>query len=149
MREVESCKGVELWCGSNKASADPSGWSKLWSWYGPKGCSSLRQSGQVAIQPCGTIYGCGLAPGRWSDFGWDNSLHACMLCRFSCVQLFATPWTVACRAPMSVGFSRQECLSGLPFPFPGYLPDPGSEYLSPVAPALQADSLPLSHWGSP
>ena len=79
MREVESCKGVELWCGSNTSSADPSGWSELWSWDGPKGCSSLRQSGQVAIQPCGTIYGCGLAPGRWSDFGWDNSLCACML----------------------------------------------------------------------
>ena len=42
------------------------------------------------------------------------------------VRLFATPWTVAYQAPLSMGFSRQECWSGLPFPSPGDLPDPGS-----------------------
>ena len=57
----------------------------------------------------------------------------------SCVQLFATPWTVAHQAPPSMGFSRQEYWSGLPFPSPGDLPDPGIE---PVSPALQADALP-------
>ena len=45
-----------------------------------------------------------------------------------------------------MGFSRQECWSGLPFPSPGDLPDPGIESRSP---ALQADALPLSHQGSP
>ena len=45
----------------------------------------------------------------------------------SCAQLFATPWTVAYQAPPSTGFSRQECLSGLPFPSPGHLPDQGIE----------------------
>ena len=45
-----------------------------------------------------------------------------------------------------MGFSRQEYWSELPFPFPGDLPDPGIE---PLSPALQADSLPLSHQGSP
>ena len=55
------------------------------------------------------------------------------------VRLFATPWTVACQAPLSMGFSQQECWSGLPFPSPGDLPDPGIE---PGSPALQADSLP-------
>ena len=54
-------------------------------------------------------------------------------------QLFATLWTVAYQAPPSVGFSRQEYWSGLPFPFPGDLPDPGIE---PGSPALQADTLP-------
>ena len=49
------------------------------------------------------------------------------------VQLFATPWTVACQAPLSMEFSRQEYQSGLPFPPPGHLPDPGIE---PVSPAL-------------
>ena len=49
---------------------------------------------------------------------------------------FATPWTVACHAPLSMGFSRQEHWSGLPFPSPGDLPDPGIE---PRSPALQAD----------
>ena len=41
------------------------------------------------------------------------------------VQLFATPWTVAYQAPLSMGFSRQQYWSGLPFPSPGDLPDPG------------------------
>ena len=63
------------------------------------------------------------------------------------VRLFVTPWTVAYQAPPSMGFSRQECWSGLPFPSPGDLPDPGIEPGSPASPALQADSFPLSHWG--
>ena len=54
----------------------------------------------------------------------------------SCVQLFATPWTAACQAPLSMGFSRQECWSGLPFPPPGDLPDPGIEPMSPASPTL-------------
>ena len=49
------------------------------------------------------------------------------------------PWTVACQAPLSMGFSRQEYWSELPFPSPEDLPDPGIELGSP---ALQADSLP-------
>ena len=53
------------------------------------------------------------------------------------VRLFATLWTVAYQAPPSMGFSRQECWSGFPFPSPGDLPDPGIE---PVSPALQADA---------
>ena len=55
-----------------------------------------------------------------------------------CVQLFATPWTVAHQAPPSMGFSRQEYWSGLPFPSPGDLPDPGIE---PGSPASKADAL--------
>ena len=55
------------------------------------------------------------------------------------VRLFATPWTIAYHAPPSVGFSRQECWSGLPFPSPGDLPDPGIE---PRSPELQVDTLP-------
>ena len=60
-----------------------------------------------------------------------------------------TPWTVACQAPLSMGFSRQEDWNGLPFTSPGDLPDPGIELMAPAYPALQADSLPLSHEGSP
>ena len=57
----------------------------------------------------------------------------------SCVRFFVTPWIVAYQAPPSMGFSRQECWSGSPFPSPGDLPDPGIESGSP---ALQADALP-------
>ena len=55
------------------------------------------------------------------------------------VPLFATPWTVAYQGPLSMGFSSQDHWSGLPFPSPGDLPDPGIE---PRSPALQTDSLP-------
>ena len=55
----------------------------------------------------------------------------------SCLS-FATPWTVAHQAPLSVGFPGQEYWRGMPFPSPGDLPDPGIE---PGSSALQADSL--------
>ena len=54
------------------------------------------------------------------------------------VPLFATPWTVACQAPLSMEFSRQEYWSGLPFPSPGDLPN---VVIEPGSPALQADAL--------
>ena len=57
------------------------------------------------------------------------------------VRLFATPWTVACQIPLSMGFHRQEYRSGLPFPSLGDLPGPEIECGSP---ALQADSLPAA-----
>ena len=50
-------------------------------------------------------------------------------------------WTVACQAPVSMGFFRKEYWSGLPLPPPGDLLDPGIEPMSPVSPVLQADSL--------
>ena len=62
------------------------------------------------------------------------------------VRLFATPWTVAYQASLSMGFSRQEYWSGLPFPSPGYLPDPGIE---PGFPALEADALTSEPPGKP
>ena len=63
---------------------------------------------------------------------------------FSCVQFFATLWTVAHQAPLSMEFSRQEYWSGWPCPPPGGLPDPG---IKPVSPALWADSLPSEPQG--
>ena len=60
--------------------------------------------------------------------------------------LFVTTWTVACQAPLSIGFSRQEYWSGLPFLSPANLPDPE---IKPLYPALQVNFLPLSHLGSP
>ena len=62
------------------------------------------------------------------------------------VQLFVTPWTVAYQAPPSMGFSRQECWSGLPFPSLGDLPNPGIE---PRSPAFQADALTSEPPGKP
>ena len=62
------------------------------------------------------------------------------------VRLFATPWTVAYQALLSMGFSRQEYWSGLPFPSPGDLPDPGIE---PRSPTLQADALTSEPPGKP
>ena len=58
------------------------------------------------------------------------------LCLLSGVQVFATPWTVAHQAPLSMVFFRQEYWSGMPLPPPGDLPDPGIEFASPVTPEL-------------
>ena len=66
-------------------------------------------------------------------------VRACVcVCVLSHVRLFETPWTVAYQAPLFMGFSRQEYWSGLPFPSPGDLPDPG---IKPRSPAMQADAL--------
>ena len=73
---------------------------------------------------------------------------AWLLLLFSCSVVsnsFTTAWTVAHQAPLSIGFSRQECCSGFPFLSPGDLPDPNIE---PRSPAWQEDSLPLSHQGN-
>ena len=78
-----------------------------------------------------------------STFPWPSSLQSWSL---SCAQLFVTHWTVDHQVPLSMGFLRQEYQSGLPFPSPGYLPDPGME---PVSPALQVDSLPAKLSGKP
>ena len=77
------------------------------------------------------------------------SLLLLLLRSSSRVQLCVTPWTAACQAPLSMGFSRQEHWSGLPCPPPRDLPDPGIEPTSPESLALQEDSLPLTHQGSP
>ena len=63
-------------------------------------------------------------------------LHVCMLSHFSFIQLFATPWSVALQAPLSIEFSRQEYWSGLPCPPPGNLPNSGMELTSLMSPAL-------------
>ena len=62
------------------------------------------------------------------------------------VRLFVIPWTAARQAPLSMGFSRQEYWSGLPFPTPEGLPNPG---IKPRSPASQADSLPSEPPGKP
>ena len=62
------------------------------------------------------------------------------------VRLFVTPWTVTYQDPLSMGFSRQEHWSGLPFPSPG---DPPNPVIEPGSPALQADTLPFEAPGKP
>ena len=58
--------------------------------------------------------------------------HVVIVQSLGCVQLFATPWTVTCQVPLSMGFPRQEYWSGLPFLSPRDLPDPGVEPASPA-----------------
>ena len=86
----------------------------------------------------------------WSDLAIAAvRFYVCVLSRFSHVWLFATPWTIAHQAPLSMGFSRKENRSGLPCLLPRDVSKAGIELASPEAPALQADSLPQSHLGSP
>ena len=81
----------------------------------------------------------------WAVFG-IAFLYWSEVKSLSRVRLFGTPWTVAHQAPLSMGFSRQEYWSGLPFPSPGDLPKPG---IKPRSPALQADALTSESPGKP
>ena len=78
-----------------------------------------------------------------------NPLLYAVLSRLSCVQLFATPQTIAQQASLSVGLFQQEYWSGLPFPLPGDLPNPGIKLTSLCLLHWQADSLPLAPPGKP
>ena len=73
----------------------------------------------------------------------------CSLCVLSCVQLSVNSWTVACQAPLSMGFSRQEYCSGLPFPPPRDLPSPGIELASLTSPASVASFFRTAPPGKP
>ena len=85
----------------------------------------IRNSG-VGIQPSVVI------KKNNSPADYDLHNHFFVVSLPSCVWLFETPWTVACQALLSVGFPRQECWNGLPFPSPGDLPNPGMEPMSPA-----------------
>ena len=74
------------------------------------------------------------------------------LCGLSCSVVsdsFATPWIVACQAPLSMGFPRQEYWSELPFPTPGDLPNPGIEPASPASPSLSGRFFTMEPHGKP
>ena len=82
----------------------------------------------------------------WNSPSHNTGMGVCMLSHFSCVWLLTTIWTAASQAPLSMGFSRQEYWSGLPFPYPGHLSNLGIE---PGSPALQTDILPSEPLGKP
>ena len=84
----------------------------------------------------------GYRPGQW------KRSNACLLGHSVVSDSLRPPWTVAHQASLSMGFPRQECWSGLPSASPGDLPNPRIMD-SPVSSALQADSLILSHQGTP
>ena len=86
-------------------------------------------------------------PARWETWvqslGWEDPLETGKAIHSS-ILAWRITWTVACQAPMTMKFSRQDDWNGLPFPSPGDLPNPGIELLSPT---LQASSLPAEPQG--
>ena len=96
----------------------------------------------------GTEPGSSALAGRFFTVWATREAHACIRSLFIYVLIFVIPWIVACQASLSMGFSQHEYLSGLPCPPPGDLPDPGIEPTSLAVPALQVDSLLMSHRGS-
>ena len=111
--------------------------SKFWPWLGlPSVLNPPAASQFPPIWPKALLFGC--TP-------WQGILVPVCVCgSHSVLSDSVTPWTVAHQAPLSMGFSRQEYWSGLPFPSPGDLPYPGIE---PSSPALQIPHC-LSHQGS-
>ena len=84
-----------------------------------------------------------------NEYLYTYSFNSC-ICVCSVMSNSLQPYDCSPPGFSSMEFSRHKyCSTGLPFPPPGYLPHPGIELVSPMSPALQADSLPLSHWGSP
>ena len=124
--------------------------------YLPEGQSCLKQA--TSFQPVASRERLSLKPKSSSDplSSKSNTILLSrktlrllsLLSHFSRVQLLATPWTVACQAPLSVGFFRNEYWSGLPFPSPGDLLNPGIKPASLTSPVLAAGSLPLAPPGS-
>ena len=116
--------------------------------------SDLRSHGLLPkplIKPTGTRTACLFLLFPTSLLLQTFSTSACrhvVLCSSVVYSSFATLWPPACQAPLSMGFSRQEYWSGLPFLPPGDLSKPGVEPASLVSPALAGDSLPLSYLGS-
>ena len=93
-------------------------------------CQETRYQSLLRFFPCHLIHPKVLRVLYSLEHYIPQSLHVCMLSQFSCGQLFVTLWTVAWRALLSMGFSRQEHWSGLPWPPPGDLPDLGIECMS-------------------
>ena len=90
-----------------------------------------------------------LCEGKVSVFFSVYLSCVCVLSCFSCVWLFETLWTVACQAPLSMGFLRQEYWSGLSCPLPGDLPHPGIEPVSLMSPTLASGFFTTSATGKP
>ena len=100
-----------------------------------------------------TLYKDGIFVTIWyKPFFYEIIIDVACVCAQSlqsCLTFCDPPQTAICQAPLSMGFSRQEYGSGLPCPPPWDLPDPRIKLTSPMSPALQVDSLALSHRGSP
>ena len=109
------------------------------------GCLATEGTGYAGGICLGLEGAWGLRPERYL---WGETEGVCGACMHanSCSTLCDPMAYMACQAPLSMEFTRQEHWSGLPFPSPGDLPNPGIKIKPPE---LQAVSLPLSHWGSP
>ena len=105
------------------------------------GWGQMKGSDPVKKKGVATDEACAITPVNWL------LTHKCgEMKSLSRVQLFATPWTVACQTSPFMGFSRQKYWSGLPYPSPG---DPPNPEIKPGSPALQADSLLIEPPGNP
>ena len=108
---------------------------KSWAWLDGFGPDCGLGSGLLYVSPFGP-------QDEWASTPravWDSTkfvMHACVRSHFSCCKLFVILWTVACQASLSMGFSRLEYWSGLPYPSPGDLPNPGIKPASLISPAL-------------
>ena len=128
-----------------KASSDQASSDSGSRWSHPEVTNpSIAHSSQLQVL---IFYRCSIVLQAPEFLKWNIRVCVCVcVCVFNCVQLFATTRTVAHQAPLSTGFSRQEYWSGLPFPSPRNLPDPG---IKPKSPALEADALTSEPPGKP
>ena len=125
-------------------------WTRLGDWTELKYnyCTNVIATVNDVLVICPLTYGQWV--GKRGGVNWEIGIDTCTLLiiavvrSLSCVWIFVTPWTVVHQAPLSMGFSRQESWSGLPFPILGDHPNPE---IKPRSPSLQADSLPFEPSG--
>ena len=106
-----------LWKGVGEGEGIASTYTHYHSWW-----EAATRHGQLNSALCVDPEGCDEGGSRGSGY-----MCGCMLRCFSCIRLFVTPWSVACQAPLSLGFSKQEYWNGLPCLLPWDLPDLGTE----------------------
>ena len=140
----------QVWVELYTSVADNGSWwicilpSSPFRWIDWSVCSALTlrgphgiESQQPTVGTCRSVHSLLIPFPSLSHFSTSLSAFSLCVCQVtSAVSLFVSLWTVAHQAPQSMGFSRQEYWSGLPFPPPGDLPDPGIKPVSLVSPAL-------------
>ena len=134
--------------GDNKGSYGWTATSAWWIWIWVNSRSWWCTGRPDLLHSMGSQSQTGLS--NWTELNWELPYLTAIARKWTCksfchVRLFVAPWTIAHKAPLFMGFSRQEYWIRLPFPSPRYLPDPGIESCSP---ALQADSLLARHFSN-
>ena len=127
-------------CTEKPGGLQSTGLQRVWHLWSDLACTRTKSNTALLLMKTELVQ-----DKRWE--GQNTEFFECVWSCFSCVWPFAIPRMVACQAPLSVGFSREEYWSRLPCPSTGDPPDPGINFTSLMSPALAGSCLPLAQPG--